>query len=130
MIGLLGSLLGIVPAVERIGSKIADAQVAKANALTDRDKIAADERVKTLEMQRDVLIAEQGSWMTRWVRPLLALGPVVYLNKIFLWDKVLKLGTTDPLSDELSWVLVAVVTAFLLSRPVEKIGQTIAVRRK
>lgn len=126
MLSIIKGLLGF----KGIAEKIADAYVAKQAALTDRERIVADERIKTLEMQRDVLIAEQRSWLTSWVRPAFAFPFVVYSWKLVIWDKVLKLGTTDPLSENLTEIMVVIIGAFFIARPFEKVGQAWAARRK
>jgi hypothetical protein len=107
-------LLGLVDPISRIVGKIADAKVAHANAETDKERIAAGERVKTLEARRDVLVAESGNRINAWMRLFIASGPALYLNKIFIWDKVLGPltgGSTDALDDNL-WKVVAAVIGF------------------
>jgi hypothetical protein len=130
MWSFLTGLLGLGNAVSSIAGKIADAQVERAKALTDRERIVADERIKTLEMQRDVLVAEQGSRLTRWVRPAFAFPFVVYVNKLVIWDKVLGWGTTDPLGPELAETLALVIGAYFIARPFEKVGQAWANRKR
>jgi hypothetical protein len=66
--------------------------------------------------QAQVQVAEAGlTPVDAIMRAMIAFGPVVYLNKIFIIDKVLGWGTTDALSPELSWVLGAVVCFYLLT---------------
>lgn len=130
MLSLIGGLLGIVPAITRIGEEIAKAQVEKAKALTDQERIKADERIKTLEMQRDILVAEQANASTRWVRPAFAFPFVIYIWKLILWDKVFGWGTTDALSDNLTEIMMIVIGAYFLTRPFEKVGQVWAARKK
>lgn len=116
MLAFLGTLFGLlIPAVDRIGGKIADAKVAQANAITDQERIAAEERVKTLEARRDVLVAESGLPINTIVRLLFALPPAIYLAKLYVYDKVLGLGATDPLSPELWDVLWTVIAFYFLS---------------
>lgn len=106
--------LALIDPVSRIVGKIADAKTAAANATTDQEKIAADERVKTLEARRDVLVAESGNRANAWMRLFIAAGPALYLNKIFIWDKVLgpiTQGRTDPLDENL-WKVIAAVIGF------------------
>lgn len=126
MLSIIKGLLGF----KGIAEQLAAAYAAKQNATTDQQRIAAQERIEHYQTLERILIAEQGSWLTRWVRPALALGPTVYLGKIFIWDKVLKLGTTDPLSDELSAILVTIVGAYFITRPFEKVGQAWAARKR
>jgi hypothetical protein len=103
-----------------VADKLLNAYQMKLNAKNDKERIQADILIETLEKQRDVLIAEQGHWITKWIRPAFAFPFVVYVNKIVIWDKVLGWGTTDDLSPE-QWQLMGIVFgAYFLSRPVEK----------
>lgn len=95
-----------------IVSRIAAAYEARQNATTDRERIAADERIKGLEARRDVMIAEGRSWINSLMRAFIAIGPAVYLFKIFVIDKVLcSTCSTDPLTPEL-WQVISWVLAF------------------
>jgi len=100
--------------IAKITDKIVELQIKKADAKTEQERIAADERSKALEAKRDVMIAEAGLGLNAYMRTAIALGPTVYLLKIFIWDKVLKLGATDNLSDDLWKVVVAVVGFYFL----------------
>src|SRR3990167_11151676 len=104
---MLVSIFGMLAkaGIGTIASRIADAYEAKQKATTDKEKIAADERIKTLEAKRDVLVAEAKSPINALIRVLFALPPAVYLAKIFVYDKVLGWGVTDPLSDELEQIV-------------------------
>lgn len=114
MIAFFATLLKFFDPIARITDKIVDLQLKKADAETEQERIAADERVKTLEARRDVMVAEAGLGINAWMRTAIAFGPTIYLLKIFIWDKVLKLGTTDNLSDDLWKVVVAVVGFYFL----------------
>src|SRR6476469_7672954 len=81
-----------------------DAYKARLDASNTKDRIAADLAGKEIEADivarkeaSAVIIAEQGRWYTAIIRPLLALPVVIYLWKVIVWDKVLGLGTTDPM---------------------------------
>jgi len=112
--GFVGSLLN---PISNIVGKIADARVELAKAETDKERVAAQERVQTLEARRDVMVAEAGGpygWINAMMRGLLAFGPTCYLLKIFIWDKVMQSwthGSTDPLDPNL-WNVVMVVLGF------------------
>lgn len=108
---MIAALIGLLDPISRIASKIADYKIAAQTAATDREKIAAEERVKALEARRDVMVAEGSlSRINAWTRTAFAIGPIYILNKIFIWDKS-GLGTTDPLGDKL-WDVVMVVVGF------------------
>lgn len=91
----------------------------KLQAQTNSEKMQIDAQISTLELQQQVLIAEQGNWMTRWIRPAFAFPFVVYDFKIVVWDKVLKLGSTDPLSPEFWQLQMIVFGAYFITRPFE-----------
>lgn len=111
---MLALLFGLVDPISRIAGKIADARIAMANAETDRDKIAADERIKTLEAKRDLLLSESGSRVNSWVRVSFAAPFIAYNAKLVIWDKMLELGSTDPLSNELFQVEIACIGFYFL----------------
>lgn len=113
--GGLKALTGFGDALTSISKSIADAKIAAINAKTQEDKIAADERVKTLEARRDVLVAEAGvSKANIYMRTGIAMPIAILLWKIFVWDKALGQwtgGRTDSLSPEL-WNVITVVLGF------------------
>ena len=122
MLAIIQGLLGF----KGIADKIADAWAAKQVALTDRDRIAADERIKTLEAQRDVLVSETAAGgFQSWIRPGFAIPFVIYNAKLVIWDKVLGWGSTDPLSDELFQIEMIVIGSYFLSRSAEKIARIV-----
>lgn len=107
-------------ALSIIGTQLNDAYQAKLNAQNNDARIEADKRIAQLHAREAVLIAEQGSWITRWIRPAFAAPFVIYNAKIILWDKVLGLGTTDALSAEFWQLQMIVFGAYFLTRPFEK----------
>jgi hypothetical protein len=112
---MLSVLFGLINPPSALAGKIVEARIAAAAAQTDRERIAAEERVKALEARRAALVAEaSGSRVNVVMRAAIALGPTVYLLKIFIWDKVLKLGVTDPLTPELWQVVTAVIGFYFL----------------
>lgn len=116
--GLL-SLIGIVPnvlnTVNGITNAIANEKIAALNARTDQERVAAEERVQSLQAQRDVLIEDaKHSKADLYMRLAIAIGPAVLLNKVLIWDKALGSwtgGHTDPLGTDL-WAVVTAVVAF------------------
>lgn len=113
-LAILGFLKAFIDPVSRVAGKIADAKVEMAKAETDKERIAAQERTAALEARMAVLVAESGDPLNRIMRFLIAFGPMLYLNKIFIWDKVLALGATDNLTDDLWRVVIAVVGFYFL----------------
>jgi hypothetical protein len=111
---MLGFILGLIDPVSRIAEKIASAYEAKQKAVTDQEKIRAEENIKTLEARRDVLIAESGQKINAFIRAGFALPFVIYNAKLVVWDKVLGLGATDGLSTELFQVEIACISFYFL----------------
>lgn len=120
---LSGPLAG--GAISSIGKQLNDAYQAKLIAQNNDARIDADKRIATLHAQQAILIAEQGNWLTRWIRPAFAAPFVIYDAKIILWDKVLGLGTTDALSPEFWQLQMIVFGAYFLTRPFEKTTRSI-----
>src|ERR1700681_681326 len=115
MFALLGLIPGLFGAINGITAAISNERIAALNATTDQERVAAQERLTTLQARRDVMIAESAhSNINAWIRAMIALGPAIYLLKIFLFDKVLQSltgGSTDPLDPNL-WVVVQTVLGF------------------
>lgn len=119
---ILSSILGWLTGggIAAIGKQLNEAYANRLKATTDHEKLEADRAISTLQAQQAVLIAEQGSWMTLWIRPAIALPFTVYLWKLVIWDKVLGMGATDDLSPNLWWIMGSIITAYFLTRPFEK----------
>jgi len=119
MISLILKFLGS-GGIAAIGEQLRAAYELKLKAQTDHEKLEADQRIQELQAQQSVLIAEQGNWMTRWIRPAFALPFVIYNAKVVVWDKVLGLGVTDPLSAEFAQMQMVMIGAYFLGRSIEK----------
>lgn len=106
--------------IAAIGDQLRAAYESKLKAQTDSEKLEADLRIEELKARQAVLIAEQGNWLTRWIRPAFALPFVIYNAKIVVWDKVLGWGVTDPLSDSFVQIQMILIGAYFLGRSIEK----------
>lgn len=111
----LSAITGLSDAISNVSKAIADARIAAINAKTQEEKIAAEERVNTLEKRRDVMVAEaSASKANIYVRTFIALPVGILFWKIFVWDKALGQwtgGRTDALSPEL-WHVISIVIGF------------------
>ena len=87
-----------------------------------RDILNAELEAKKLQAQ--IIIAEQGWWVTAMIRPLFAWPIAIYVWKVVVWDKVLGLGTTDPLSAEFAQWAGVIITAYFIGRPIEKAARS------
>lgn len=94
---------------------------ASLEAKTDSERLAQDERIKRLSARQEVILAAQGDPVERFVRIGFALPFVIYLWKVVLWDKVLKLGVTDPLSPELSTIMMIVLGGYFVDTAVRRV---------
>lgn len=119
MIGLLFRWL-TGGGIAAIGEQINRAYAAKLNAQNNSEKIEAEQQIVALEARQSVLLAEQSSWHTSWIRPCFALPFVLFIWKLVIWDKMLGLGTTPDLSPDLWKLMWIIVGAYFLTRPFEK----------
>jgi len=122
----LGSLLG-----GPFAKAAVDAYRAKLTAENTSEKIAADLAARELsveqrerELATEVLVSEEGHWYTALPRPLFAFAFIVYVWKVVVWDK--GLGTTDPLSGDVSQWAMIVLTAYFGGRSLEKVARILA----
>jgi len=107
--------------IQAIGGELRQAYEAKLKAQTDAEKLEADQAIARLEAQQSILLAEQGRWMTAWVRPAIAFPFVLYVWKLIIWDKVLGYGATDDLSPNLWNMMTVIIGAYFLTRPIETV---------
>ena len=110
MFSLISTLLGLAPSALGLANKIADARVELAKAQTDKDKIAAEERVNALRVQQQGLVGDPAA---AWVRVAFTAPFVAYVWKLVLWDKLITGGTgnTDPLGADL-WSMMMMIVGF------------------
>ncbi|HZT26070.1 MAG TPA: hypothetical protein VFA57_10240 [Pseudolabrys sp.] len=125
LLAWLGNLLG-----GPFAKAAVDAYRAKLTAENASEKLAANLAARELAvMQREsevaaqLTTAEQGRWYTALPRPLFAGAFVIYVWKVVVWDKVLGLGTTDPLSGEVARWAMIVLTAYFGGRSLEKVAR-------
>ena len=107
-----------------------NAYKAKLDAANTRDAQAVDLAKKEIEAEIEarkqasaVIIAEQGRWYTACIRPLFAAPFIIFAWKVVVWDKVLKLGSTDPLDPNMWSVFLTVVGAYFGGRTIEKVAR-------
>lgn len=112
-----------------------DTYKAKLDAANAHERLAAELAAKEIEAEIDarrqanaLIIAEQGRWYTAIIRPLLAAPVIIYLWKVIVWDKVLGLGTTDPLTGTVAEWAGLIVMTYVGGRTVEKVARIFARR--
>jgi len=116
---MLSFLLGLLPfvgkafnTVDGITTAIANEKIAALNATTDQERIVSQERVASLQVQRDVFIAEtQKSKLPIYIQSAMASGVAFILCKIFFYDET-GFGTTNIPNDSNLWNVIMVVVGF------------------
>jgi hypothetical protein len=103
---------------------------AKLDAANTQDRLAVDLAIKEIEAEIEarkqasaIIIAEQGRWYTAIIRPLLALPIIIYLWKVIVWDKVLDLGTTDPITGMIADWTGMILAAYVGGRSIENVAR-------
>src|SRR5262245_34563498 len=127
MLTWLGNLLG-----GPFARAAVDAYRARLTAENTSQKLAADLAARELaveereqELRAALFVVEQGNWMTRWVRPVWAAPFVIYTWKVVIFDKVLALGTTDPLGGLIATLAVTIAGAYFGGRTLENVARII-----
>lgn len=119
--GIIGIITGLAGPIATVVGKITDLQLARVQATTDQERMHIDAQISESHDRLMVLQAEAGSRINAVMRFLLALGPMVFLMKVFIFDKVVgsfmgqarggSIWVTDPLDSNL-WAVVTAVLAF------------------
>ncbi len=96
-------------------------------------KVRLDGYIRDRAATVEVMKAAQGSWVTLAVWALFAAPPGLYLAKLYVWDKMLGWGSTDPLSPFLENLTITIVAGLFGSGAVVlgagRIASAIASRR-
>lgn len=123
-LGWLGNLLGGPFAKAAVDAYRAKLDVESSADAHTADLVARELAVETreAELSQQLVVAEQGNWLARLVRPLFALPFVVYTWKIVVWDKVLAWGSTDPLGADMASLMTTIVAAYFGGRTIEKVA--------
>lgn len=125
---LLGLIPGAFTTINGITNAISNERIRKIDAVTDQERIRADERIKSLEAKRSVLVAEAGMSRTNaFLRASIGASVAIVIAKLEVWDKVVgsfagcagPMGSalecaifrTDPL-DANQWAIITAVVGF------------------
>ena len=128
---ITGPIIGAI--LQPVVNGLLTAQKNKLDAAGSHEARVAELAQKQLDLDKreaevnaQVVIAEQGNWITRWVRPAFAMPFILFTWKIVVWDKMLGWGTTDPLDPRMWGVFMAVVIYYFGGRSAEKVAEKIA----
>lgn len=121
---IIGAITGLAGPIANVIAKISDLKIAQVQASTDQERIHVDAQMSEANARLAALQAEAGSRINAIMRFLIALGPMLFLTKVFVFDKVIgsfmghacHAGTcsvfiTDPLDSNL-WSVITAVLAF------------------
>lgn len=115
MLGLLGSLIGIIPGLSNLASTILtahfNAQVAMYQARTGANR---DVAVAAISAQQSVLGDLVATPVGQLIYFLFSFPCAMYTAKVLLWDKVLGWGSTDPITGTVSWVYLTIVSFWFI----------------
>ena len=96
-------------------------QDAQALALLEAE-IAAESAARV--QATNLLIAEQGNWLTRSIRPLFAMPFIIYLWYIIVFNKVLGIGVVEHGIDENMWsVFQTIIISYFGATAVERVSK-------
>jgi len=128
MLSLISGL--IVSLFPSLASAFVDAYKARLAADNDAGKTAADLAGRELAVQqRELELAEtlRIAQIGKWYEPEHLFGYTlwVYFAKIILWDKVLALGSTDPLTGSVAAWAGAIVGMYFGKRAFENVARII-----
>ena len=112
-----------------------DAYKSNLAAGNDQERIAADlaarelaveQRERELAVQQN--IADEGRWWTAAPRAIACWAFAIFIGKCVVWDKVLGLGSTDPLTGSLDTWAGWLMALWFGGRSAEKVARIIARR--
>lgn len=122
--GLLGGILSpILNTITAIYTKKEDVNLEKykVDGKVDTNLIAGE--VAIINAQRELLEVGVKDKGTRWLQYLFGYPLGIYYAKIILWDKVLGLGTTDPLKGDISTYSLWIVGFLFLHASISDWGR-------
>jgi|SRR5687768_4853942 len=107
-----------------------DAYKSKLAAGNDAGRIAADLAAKEIELQRREVELQneyKRSSLGYWYEPdkLMGYAVAIYLAKLLVWDKVLGLGTTDPLVGWVDTTTNLIISFYFAKRGFENVARII-----
>ena len=99
-----------------IAAELRTAYADKLNATNDADRIKADTRIATAQASLEAQTRGDMNWLPKAMRALWVAPFIVYDWKLIVYDKVLSLGVTDPLSKELIYLQGVMLVFYFFRR--------------
>lgn len=99
---------------------------------------AVQAEIASRNAQKEIIIAEQGHWLTRSIRPLMALPLVGYLWKVIIWDKIVcafwvscPAGSTDAIGGNVGeWMGIIIISYFGTTAAVDIASKVVSALRR
>ena len=114
LLGLLGGGGGLL---DPVTATITTVRYQRLSAAHDAERLEIDRQLANLRARRDVLVAGASGrwgWIDSTIRVSFAIPVSFYYGKIFIWDKALGWGVTDPLSEDLTWTARVIIGFYFL----------------
>ena len=110
---------------------VIDGYKAKLAAGNDKDRIAADLAARELDVQRAEIEAQNALRIAqtgKWYEPekLRGYAVAVYVAKLLVYDKVLGLGSTDPLGGWIETTANLIVGFYFAKRGAESVAKIVS----
>lgn len=113
-------LIKLIDPITGITRELAQARVAIEQEKNTERRIELEGKIAALNAQQSVLIESQQYFLNRLARFLLTVPIIVILWKLFIWDKVLGWGVTDPLGQDLWDVLKIVMGGYFVTLAIDR----------
>lgn len=126
MLSLILSFVGSwLPSLGKTAVEAYQAKLASGNT---SERIAADIALRELQVQEreaQVNADYKRALIGQWYEPTQLLGyiMVIYIGKVIVWDKVLMLGSTDPITGDVGQWAGAIVMFLIGKRGAENVAR-------
>lgn len=128
---MLAALIPALPTLAlRLVSAFGAASAASANAEIAERNARRDEELARTEALRAIILAEQGWRVTAWIRPLFAYPLIVWWTAVIADSIWFHSGSVQALPAPLDEWARAIVAAYFVSRPIEKIARAVLASRR
>lgn len=134
--GWIGGMIKTALTGPLIGGLV-DGYKAKLSAENTTDRLLADIAGRQLELERrerelasEQMQMDDGRWWTAAPRAVVMWSCAIFVAKCIVWDKVLALGSTDPLAGDIANVFGLVIAFWFGGRTLEKITRIWTLRKR
>src|SRR3569833_1007613 len=122
---IFGAFPSLITAAITAYNKSVDANVAKYKVDGTVNVAAIEAQAQLAQSQRDIIVAEQGHFLTRLPRPMMGRAVGLYVAKGLVWDKVLGFwthGATDGVTGYTATIVGIIVAGYFLHETAIKWG--------